>query len=194
MNKRLLYITIGVLVLLAVAVFGYNWYQSTRMVEPSVEEQTTQEEGAQNQSIIYRNNTYGFSVPLPSSWEGYSVVEKAEKSYLEIRIQHPESTKENPRMDVPVLVVPIATWNMWYPPSNPLDGQHPFAAPVPATERARNAKYVFATAPRYNFSYLPGWEEVDEIVKGIRGLPVSVQLEDTSSEIAPLFIEGETKG
>lgn len=194
MNKQLLYGIIAATLLIALGFFGYTWYQSTKSPELTTNTQSVPDVQVQQQAVVYRNNTYGFSVPLPSSWEGYSVVEKPEGTYLKISIQHPQSTKENPRMDVPVLVVPIAIWNTWYPSNAPLDGQHPFAAPVPATERARNAKYVFATAPRYNFSYLPGWEEVEEIVKGIRGLPTLMQIENTPSEIAPLFKEGEIKG
>lgn len=153
--------------------------------------------------IVYRNNTYGFYVSLPESWRGYTVSEQAKGSYLEIRLTHPQSSAQSPRMDVPVLVVPVATWNKWYPSNDPQGGQHPFAAPVPATERARNAKYVFATAPRYNFSYLPGWEEVDEIVKKISALtiyptqtilPAQQAQQVIPIETFPLFEEGETKG
>lgn len=120
------------------------------------------------QTLEYRNTNYGFFVPLPESWRGYTVNEQVKDGYKQINIVHPLSTKENPRMDVPIIVVPIATWNTWYPPGHEQDGQHPFAAPVPATERARNNTYVFATAPRYNFSYLPGFEEVDLIVQQVK--------------------------
>lgn len=123
---------------------------------------------------LYTNNTYGFTVTLPTTWKGYTVTETTKDSqdgkYYEVHVVHPQSTKENPRMDVPVLVIPIAIWNMWYPPADPESGHHPFAAPIAATERGRNSEYVFATAPRYNFSFAPGWEEVEEIVKTIKGL------------------------
>ena len=39
------------------------------------------------------------------------------------------------------------------------------AAPIGPTELGRNSKYVFALPARYNFAYLPGWEEVDEILQ-----------------------------
>jgi len=152
--------------------------------------------------IVYRNSTYGFYVSLPESWRGYTISEQVKGSYLEINIVHPQSNVQNPRMDVPVLVVPIAMWNTWYPQNALESGQHPFAAPVPATERARNTKYVFATAPRYNFSYLPGWEEVGEIVKKITTLnifPVQTQTNQPPQtgipvEIFPPFEEGDVKG
>jgi hypothetical protein len=118
---------------------------------------------------LYINNVYGFTVKLPTSWEGYAVTsvqkDTIHGSYFEVNLIHPQSAIENPRMNVPILVVPSKTWDIWYPPQDPESGQHPFAAPVPATERGRNANYVFATAPRYNFSYLPGWEEVEKIIQ-----------------------------
>lgn len=194
MNTKLFYWIGSVLLVLLLGVFGYIWYRSTNVVQVDNTTSTLPEVVSTQGELIYRNNTYGFSVLLPSSWRGYSITEKAQDSYLEIRIVHPQSTTENPRMDVPVLVVPIATWNTWYPSDRKEDGRHPFAAPIPATERARNTKYVFATAPRYNFSYLPGWEEVDEIVKGIKGLAVFMSSGTAPVEPTPLFQEGEIKG
>lgn len=197
MNTKLLY-SIGLGILLVLLGVGVYMYLGRTEVVPVVDETPIVNE--QQGAVTYRNNIYGFTVPLPDSWRGYSVTEKAQGSYLEIHIIHPQSTAENPRMDVPVLVVPVATWNKWYPVGAPESGQHPFAAPVPATERARNTKYVFATAPRYNFSYLLGFEEVDEIVKKITALnifptqttqPAQV---NTPTETFPVFEEGEVKG
>lgn len=123
-------------------------------------------------TTLYTNNIYGFELTLPIAWSGYSTTEvqkdTKQGTYFEVDIKHPQSTKENPRMEIPILAIPIETWNTWYPQDNPESGQHPFAAPIPATERGRNTQYVFATAPRYNFSYLLGWEEVDEIVKTLK--------------------------
>ncbi len=197
MNTKLLY-GIGLGILLILLGFGAYMYLGRTEVVPVVDETpiVNEPQGA----VTYRNNIYGFTVPLPDSWRGYSVKEEPKGSYLEIHIMHPQSTIANPRMDVPVLVVPVATWNKWYPVGAPESGQHPFAAPVPATERARNTKYVFATAPRYNFSYLTGFEEVDEIVKKITALNIfptqTTQPTQTNIpvETFPLFEEGEVKG
>lgn len=201
MNTKLWYgVGAGILVLL-LGVFGYMmWSRSTNDGQVNETATTTPEVLPGQGTIVYRNNVYGFSVALPESWRGYSVTEKAQGAYLEVHIAHPQSTVQNPRMDVPVLVVPIATWNKWYPVGAPESGQHPFAAPVPATERARNTKYVFATAPRYNFSYLLGWEEVEEIVQKITGLNIfpsqtSQPVQTTTpAETFPPFQEGEVKG
>lgn len=197
MNTKLLY-SIGLGILLVLLGVGVYMYLGRTEVVPVVDETPIVNE--QQGAVTYRNNIYGLTVPLPDSWRGYSVTEKAQGTYLEVHIVHPQSTAQNPRMDVPVLVVPIATWNKWYPVGAPESGQHPFAAPVPATERARNTKYVFATAPRYNFSYLLGFEEVDEIVKKITALNISPSQTsqpaqvNTPTETFPLFQEGEAKG
>jgi hypothetical protein len=60
-----------------------------------------------------------------------------------------------------VLVYPLIQWTKWE--KTDFEG-YQTAAPMPPTERGRNTKYVFATAPRYNFSFLPGFEEVEEII------------------------------
>lgn len=203
MNKKLFY-GIGIAVLLiALGVVGYMVYQRTRAIEVVDTATTTPSVNETQNALVYRNNTYGFSVPLPESWRGYSVNEQPMGSYLEVHIVHPQSSAQNQRMDIPVLVVPIATWNKWYPPNDPNNGQHPFAAPIPATERARNTKYVFATAPRYNYSFAIGYEEVDEIVKKITALnifpsqttqPVQQTQQVIPTETFPLFEEGEVKG
>jgi hypothetical protein len=169
MNKKLLYTVVGITLF---ALFGYILCRPVSTETINNIASTTPVVNESQDTLIYQNNMYGFTVPLPESWRDYTVKEQAKDSYFEIRLVHPQSNTQNPRMDVPVLVVPIATWNKWYPPNAPESGQHPFAAPVPATERARNSKYVFATAPRYNFSYVPGWEEVDEIVKKITALNI----------------------
>lgn len=197
MNTKLFYkISLGVLLVL-LGIVGYFAYQRTYVAQTdtSTTAPILNNDDIDENILGYRNNLYGFFVPLPESWQGYTVNQQAKGTYLEIHIVHPQSTTQNERMDVPVLVVPIAVWNIWYPPSDPNSGQHPFAAPVPATERARNGAYVFATAPRYNFSYLPGWEEVDEIVKKITAFtPVSSQNPTINPNSAPLFEEGEVKG
>lgn len=176
MNKKHVMALLFILAILLLGYLRFFWGGAQRSpLVPTVDTQTSVDTPQNTTSpLVYTNTTYGFTVTLPASWEGYSstVVQKdtPQGSYFEIHLIHPQSTEQNPRMEVPILAIPIETWNTWYPPANPESGQHPFAAPVPATERARNTKYVFATAPRYNFSYLPGWEEVDEIVKTVTGL------------------------
>jgi hypothetical protein len=42
---------------------------------------------------------------------------------------------------------------------------HIGAAPVNPSELGRNSKYVFALPARYNYSFLEGYEEVDQILR-----------------------------
>lgn len=166
-TSTLIFIALLLLMCLAL-VWKFNNEQAPQGSIP-----VTQPETTAPTVLLYTNDMYGFTVSLPLSWQGYSVAQETKKfednEYYEVRLVHPQLVKVNSRMDVPVLVAPIQLWNTWYPINDPESGQHPFAAPIPATERGRNLNYVFATAPRYNFSYLPGWEEVDEIVSTIKG-------------------------
>lgn len=126
-------------------------------------------------NVIYKNEKYGFSFTLPASWIGYSIVEndwegdvvnsKGEVSLRavsgpKILIRHPFWKTENPRQDIPVMVFTLAQWN-----DMQADKFHVGAAPINPSELGRNSKYVFALPARYNFSYLTGFEEVDQILE-----------------------------
>ena len=122
--------------------------------------------------VVYKNETYGFSLNLPDSWKGYTVTTVPFTSFDKtitygqtVTLRSPDWTAQNPTMDIPIEVFTVAQWNIWQV-SN-FDG-YPTAAPIGPTERAQNAKYVFATAPRYNFSFLPGFEEVETIIQNIK--------------------------
>lgn len=123
-------------------------------------------------TIEYRNNKYGFIFELPKSWKGYSIIEEKWNYFTydltgnevpvqgpEIFIRHPEWTSTNPRQDIPIMVFTIEEWNLLQ------DGKYfGQAAPIPPSELGRNSNYVFALPPRYNFAYLTGWEEVENII------------------------------
>ena len=116
-------------------------------------------------NMIYQNGKYGFSLSLPETWNGYisssSVIEYGNK----VVIRFPGWTAKNPHEDIPILVYPLATWQKWE--KNNFEG-YPTAAPIGPTERGRNNVYVFATAPRYNFDFQPGFEEVEKIVAALK--------------------------
>ena len=130
-------------------------------------------EDANAESIQYENTEYGFRFVLPSSWKGFTIVtDKWEGLSLEksqegkvvaegpiISIRHPKWTEQQPRQDIPIMVFTVDQWNQ-------LSQQkfHIGAAPVGPRELGRNAKYVFALPARYNFAFLPGYEEVEEIL------------------------------
>ncbi|MEY4731872.1 MAG: hypothetical protein RL681_818 [Candidatus Parcubacteria bacterium] len=120
----------------------------------------------------YRNEQYGFSVALPESWAGYTVVQGTREvrdvssgnvvgTAPTISIRHPAWTAAAPRQDIPIDVYTLAQWqkitNEVYAVS---------AAPIPPSELGRNSTYVFALPARYNYAYATGWEEVQKIIDG----------------------------
>ncbi len=121
-------------------------------------------------NVVYDNNEYGFKVNLPNSWKGYTIVNDewegmgigtgtVKETGPLISIRHPLWTEENPYQDIPIMVFTIRQWNAMNK-----DEFHIGAAPINPSELARNSKYVFALPARYNFSYLTGFEEVQEII------------------------------
>ncbi|MGI5970663.1 MAG: hypothetical protein ACOX7P_02935 [Oscillospiraceae bacterium] len=123
-------------------------------------------------SIKYVNNQYCFGFTLPISWKDFSVVceewsgkETGTGAQSEsgpvIYIRHPEWTEENPRQDIPIMIFTLPQWEKVLSEKLSVG-----AAPVPPSELGRNTSYVFALPARYNFSFLPGYEEVEEILAG----------------------------
>lgn len=118
-------------------------------------------------SIVYKNDKYGFTFTLPQSFKGYTIVDSNWKandetvkiSGPELLIRHPDWTSDNPRQDIPIM---IFTTDQWKALEN--DELHIGAAPINPSELDRNSKYVFALPARYNYSFLTGFEEVDKIL------------------------------
>ncbi len=149
-------ILIVLLVLLASE--GFYIFNTRTTPPPSLPQNIT--------TLTYTDTTHNFSLELPKDWKGYTLVPGTIQFGEIITLRHPLWTKENPYMDIPILIYPIAQWQVWE--KNNFEG-YPTAAPMGPTERGRNAKYVFATAPRYNYSFAPGWETVDTIVESLKG-------------------------
>lgn len=133
-------------------------------------------QGENGNSIVYVNDKYSFHFKLPVSWKNYSIVEdewvgEANGKVMErgpmISIRHPEWTSDRPRQDIPIMIFTIEQWE-----SMQSEKFHIGAAPIGPKELARNKKYVFALPARYNFAFLPGYEEVEEIVENN---PIEVQ-------------------
>jgi hypothetical protein len=118
-----------------------------------------------NGEVRLSEREYGFSLPLPSSWKGCAVnVSTWESNDMnefgpQIEIKHPLSTKANPRQDIPVMAFTLDQWGRM---EN--DEFHIGAAPINPKELGRNSHYVFALPARYNYAFLEGYEEVEEIV------------------------------
>ncbi|MFZ2049261.1 MAG: Gmad2 immunoglobulin-like domain-containing protein [Minisyncoccia bacterium] len=123
-------------------------------------------------AFIYTNAKYGFSVTLPKSWSGYSVVVSTREvrdiknnivvsNIPTINIRHPLWTKEVPRQDIPVDVYTISLW------AGIVSGKYSVgAAPIPPLELTRNSQYVFALPARYNYAFPEGYKEVEKILQG----------------------------
>lgn len=117
--------------------------------------------------VEYKNDKYGFTLTLPESWKGYTVVkttwrENGENPKIcgpQILIRHPKWKGGSPRQDIPVMIFTVSQWKALVN-----DEFHIGSAPNNPTELARNSKYVFALPARYNYRFLPGYEEVEEII------------------------------
>jgi beta-lactamase regulating signal transducer with metallopeptidase domain len=126
-------------------------------------------------SIVYQNTQYGFNFTLPASWQGYSLVTATWQGLAvsgteagnvvqtgpQLSIRHPQWTAQNPRQDIPILILTLAQWN-----SLQKEEFHIGAAPIGPKELGRNSRYVFALPARYNFAFPTGFEEVEKILDG----------------------------
>jgi len=132
-------------------------------------------------SIVYQNNQYGFSLKLPVSWKGYSIVNslwegQAVNSLREglasqqssqvvetgpfISIRDPKWTTQIPRQDIPIMVFTLDQWN-----SLQKEVFHIGAAPIGPSELGRNNSYVLALPARYNYAYPQGYKDVETILE-----------------------------
>ncbi len=127
-------------------------------------------ENGQPSAVVYRNEQYGLQVKLPGSWKGFTVVmgtreiRNVDSGDIDgtaptISVRHPLWTAAVPRQDIPIDVYTPEQWAGILAEKYSVS-----AAPIPPTELARNARYIFALPARYNYAFPAGWEEVDTIV------------------------------
>ena len=128
-----------------------------------------------DQPNVYRNDQYRFTFKLPDSWKGYSVLTQTWSGYTnsvangqlisergpQIILRNPHWTVMKMWQDIPIMVFTHRQWSA-------LNEQKFYvsAAPIPPSELGRNALYVFALPPRYNYVFPAGWQEVEKILKG----------------------------
>lgn len=124
--------------------------------------------------LVYENERYGFSFSLPLSWKGYRIlVEQWTGNVMDergaserslsgplIKIRNPLWTEKDPYQDIPILVFTQSEWKLIESESLVVSG-----APIGPMEIGRNATYVFALPPRYNFGDAKGQDEVSDIVE-----------------------------
>jgi len=132
-------------------------------------------------SVVYTNNEFGFKFALPETWKGYAIItdtwegstpgsSTVEETGPKAIIRHPEWKAEEPRQDIPILIFTHAQWE-----DLQKEKFHIGAAPVGPSELGRNNKYVFALPARYNFAFLKGYEEVEQILQNNPLEPIQVQ-------------------
>jgi hypothetical protein len=78
----------------------------------------------------------------------------------QIRIRHPHWTTDDPWQDIPIMVFTHAQWKFVEQ-----DRISVSAAPFGPGEIGRNARYVFALPPRFDYGDARGREEVQEILR-----------------------------
>ncbi|PYU00041.1 MAG: hypothetical protein DMG38_09140 [Acidobacteria bacterium] len=120
---------------------------------------------------IHKNKKYGFKFVLLETRKGYSIIvgtwsgiayqgenhERIESGPM-ITIRHPLWTKSDPRQDIPIMILTRAQAEI----ANDLSVS---AAPFGPQEFSRNAKFVFALPPRFDYGDSTGTEEVREILR-----------------------------
>jgi hypothetical protein len=170
LDKRKLLLLRSIIFLVPVLIMGCALFAAknpTEVLTDTPNEQTAP-------LVEYRNTELGFSFSLPVSWEGFSVQtsnweglksgetgDEVVEQGLTLTIVHPKSTAQQPRQDIPLMVFTIEQWDQIQS-----GAWHIGAAPIAPLELGRNSRYVFALPARYNYAFLEGWEEVEQIVQG----------------------------
>lgn len=123
-----------------------------------------------NDAVMYKNTEFGFSFSLPKNWLGYTIVtDKWNRTVLgankvqsgaKLLIRNPNWTASAPYEDLPILIFTIAQWNAYRAEDFSIG-----AAPIPASELARNNMYVLALPARWNFDYALGYKEAEDIFR-----------------------------
>lgn len=123
----------------------------------------------------FENKTYGFSMKFPNSWKGFYVEKSTwqgqkidggkvgEYKGVQLIFKNPQTTAEQLWQDIPIMIFTPEVWAL-------VSGENPTvavsAAPIGPEKIGENAKYVFATPPRwYGFTDAQGWQEAVDIVK-----------------------------
>ncbi|MDR1538869.1 MAG: S-layer homology domain-containing protein [Clostridiales bacterium] len=120
--------------------------------------------------IAFVNRDYGFEIDLPASWRGCTQVTDAWEGYMQegegketgpmLLIRHPQWSKAQERQDIPVMIFTHDQWKRMTVD----DSFHIGAAPMNPKELGRNSLYIFGLPARYNYAFLEGSDEVEQIL------------------------------
>ena len=162
-NKTILVAFVLVVVLGLAAYLFYSKNQNTSPINNSNTPSTS--------PVIYNNTDYGFIFSLPDDWKRYSIVQSiwqgnplttstTKETGPKLLIRNPNWTSIVPYEDIPIMIFTLAQWNSYTAENFAVS-----AAPIPASELARNNRYVFALPPRWDFDYSQGYVEAENILK-----------------------------
>jgi hypothetical protein len=164
-NKTSIALVIIIIALSLGLYFFFFYYNDNVMVI------NDQNKNTNTTSVIYKNTDYGFNFTLPANWQGYSIVNetwkgsvlksKIEQSGPKLLIRNPKWTVAVPYEDLPILIFTISQWDSYLAEDFSVS-----AAPILASELARNNKYVFALPPRWDFDYSLDYKEAQDIIAG----------------------------
>ncbi|MEI7810355.1 MAG: hypothetical protein WCI41_02235 [bacterium] len=162
-NKKIFVILVPVAIFVFIACFFYFKNKNTLIVN-NVETPI-------DSIVVYSNTDYGFNFSLPDDWKGYSIVTNTwngnplttntkEETGPTILIRNPKWTSAVHYEDIPIMVFTLAQWDSYVKEDYAVS-----AAPISATELARNNTYVFALPPRWDFDYSEGFQEAENILR-----------------------------
>lgn len=159
--------------------------EQTPINQDNLEKETTNRNESDNkvtETILYENKEFGFTLSLPNSWLNYQIIsdtwegiasDQDQNNVIEngplLLIRHPAWTEEKPRQDIPIMIFTHEQWS-----SLEKEEFHIGAAPIGPTLLGQNNQYVFALPARYNFSFLDGYEEVENILENKPLQPTNV--------------------
>lgn len=170
-----IFLFVGV-ILLILAGLILNWGEKNPEIETNTNQDTTSASVTEDKDgkIVYKNTEYGFQISLSDSWKGFKTVfDEWEGDSVNsaggvdigtehgpmILVRHPKWTEKTPRQDIPVMIFTRAQWE-----DMTTEKFHIGAGPVSPPEIGRNTKYIFALPARYNYTYMEGYEDVEQIL------------------------------
>lgn len=157
---------IPILAVLVIMVAFWVFLSSSKdSVTPSIPDTNT----ISSTTLVYKNVAYGFDFTLPTDWQGYSIIKEtwngtalvgtSTPSGPKLLIRNPKWTESAPYEDLPILIFTISQWEAYTAETFAVS-----AAPIKATELARNNAYVFALPPRWDFDYSLEYKEAQDIM------------------------------
>lgn len=187
-NNKTVIIVLALTLAIALA---FSIYLSNSKSNPTLP--STSPDTSSTTKLTYNNTEYGFTFTLPLGWQGYSVItdmwkgnslvqttgtnststksgslnesKSGPKSESEngpkLILRNPKWTASAPYEDLPILIFTTSQWNAYIAEQFSIG-----AAPIKATELARNTTYVFALPARWDFDYSLGYEEAQDTMNG----------------------------